>query len=507
MPFAVPSRPAPPRPLPLRPVPGPRGLPWIGNLPAFGKDPLAFLVRLRDDFGDAVTWSLGPMRSLFLSHPQHITEMLTTREQAFDVLDILWAFRQVTGQSVLLSQGAEWRRKRGLVQPTVRPRQVRAYAPAMVESAQVTAERWREGRQIDVHEEMALITQRIVLRTLFGNDLGDQTRALGRAMSVAEQVVSDELRGIGLFLPGWVRTPGRRRLLAAVATIDAEVHRLIRARQAGQVRAAGQLGRGGLDGLSRLDGQVAGAASAGRPGTGPCPGSDSDPCPGADSGDRDDLLGRLLAARDADGRPLSAKEVRDEAVTLWAAGHETTSTALTWAWYLLGGSPKARAQMDDELERVLGGRPPTFDDYDRLPWTQQIVKETLRLYPPAWTIAAAAREGATLGGSRIPAGTMVWCSQWSTHRDPRWFPDPAAFRPERWDADAPDVVPEHAWFPFGGGQRTCLGARFAQVEAVLLLATLAQRFHLDIAPGTVTPKASLLLQPATRLRATLRRAD
>ncbi|UQA93568.1 cytochrome P450 [Streptomyces halobius] len=537
VPSAVPPRPAPPRPLPLRPVPGPRGLPGLGNLPAFGKDPLAFLVRLRDDFGDAVTWSLGPMRGLFLSHPQHIAELLTTREQSFDVLDILWAFRQVTGQSVLLGQGAEWRRKRGLVQPTVRPRQVRPYAATMVECARLAAERWRERErtdgheavQIDVHEEMALITQQIVLRTLFGNDLGDRTRALGQTMTVAEKVVSDELRGINLFLPGWVPTPGRRRLLAAVATIDAEVHRLISARHAGQVRAAAGLGRAGPNGQARgADADDMSQQRDGRP-PGRSPGEfppgavagdgmsqqrealppgavagDGRACAGC--GDRDDLLSRLLAARDGAGRPLSAEEVRDEAVTLWAAGHETTSTALTWAWCMLGQSPKVRALLDDELARVLGGRLPTIDDYDRLTWTQQIVKETLRLYPPAWAIATAAREGATLGGSRIPAGTTVWCSQWSTHRDPRWFPDPGVFRPERWGPDAPHVIPDHAWFPFGGGQRTCLGARFAQVEAVLLLATLAQSFHLDLAPGPVTPKAGLLLQPATPLRARVRRA-
>ncbi|REK88727.1 cytochrome P450 [Streptomyces inhibens] len=451
-------------PVPLRPVPGPRGLPWLGNLPAFGKDPLAFLVRLRDEFGDTVTWSLGPRRSLFLSHPQHIAELLAAREQTFDILEIGWAFRQITGRSVIASRGTDWRRKRALVQPTVRPRQVRGYAATMVDCARLATERWQPHAQIDVHGEMALITQQVVLRTLFGNDLGAQTRALGDAMAVAEKAVADELRGISLFLPAWVRTPSRRQLLGAVATIDAEVHRLIRARQAAE---AGQDGPGG----------------------------------------RDDLLSRLLAARDAEGRPLSAKEVRDEAVTLWAAGHETTSTALTWAWYLLARAPQVRARLDDELARVLDGRLPTIDDYERLTWTRQIVQETLRLYPPAWLIPAVAREGAVLGGRAIRAGTTVWCSQWSAHRDPRWFRDPAAFRPERWDADAPDVIPDHAWFPFGGGRRSCLGARFAQVEAALLLATLAQHCHLDIPAGPMAPKVGLLLQPATPLRARVRRRE
>ncbi|MFJ8311017.1 MULTISPECIES: cytochrome P450 [unclassified Streptomyces] len=445
--------------LPLNPVHGPRGLPPLGNLLAFGKDPLSFLTRLRDDFGDAVTWSLGPRRSLFISQPRHIMELLAARENTYEILEIGWALKQITGQSVILSKGGDWRRKRSLVQPTVRPRQVRTYAEAMVDSAGAAADGWRDGARVDVRQEMALITQRIVLRTLFGSDLGRQTKALGDAMDVAERAVGAELRGIGLFLPAWVRTPSRRRLLAAVATIDGEVHRLIKERR--------------------------------------------DPAHAAE--ERDDLLDRLLAARDEEGRPLSPREVRDEAVTLWAAGHETTSTALTWAVYLLSRAPEARARLEAELEHVLAGRPPTIDDYERLTWTQQIVKEAMRLYPPVWLIPAVAREGATLGGTRIPAGTIVWCSQWTTHRDPRWFPGPEQFRPERWAADAPDAVPDHAWYPFGGGQRTCLGARFAQVEAVLVLATLAQRFRLDL-PGTeVAPRAGLLLQPATPLHATLRR--
>ncbi|MFI1968597.1 cytochrome P450 [Streptomyces cinnamoneus] len=447
--------------VPLRLVPGPRGLPLLGNLPAFGRDPLGFLVRLRDGYGDAVRWSLGPRPSVFIFHPEHIAEMLGGVERTYEILDIGWAFRQVTGDSVILSKGAAWRRKRALVQPTVRPRQVRGYAETMVDCARAVADGWRDGGRVEVFREMALLTQRVVLRTLFGNDLGERRHVLGDAMAVAEREVGAELHGVSLFLPGWIRTPSRRRLLAALATVDAEVGRLI-----GDRLAAGDTG-----------------------------------------GERDDLLGRLLAARDDEGRPLTPKEVRDEAVTLWAAGHETTSTALTWAWYLLSESPPARARLTEELDRVLGGRPPGIDDYEQLVWTQQVVKEALRVYPPAWLIPSVACEGATLGGQPMPAGTIVWCSQWATHRDPRWFPDPAVFRPERWGADAPDAVPDHAWFPFGGGQRTCLGARFALVEAVLVLATLAQRFEVHVDRCEVGPAPGLLLQPATPLRATLRAVD
>ena len=441
----------------LHRVPSPPGLPLLGHALAFGRDPLGFFVRLRDEYGDVVSWSLGPRRSLFVSRPEHIGEFLGAVEQTFEVIDISWAFRQLVGGSVLLSRGADWRRKRSLVQSAVRPRQVREYAATMVDCGVAHTDRWHSGQRIDVLSEMTTLAQRIVVRTLFGSDLSDQGRSLAAAMAVAQQETRAELRGVSLFLPGWVATPGRRRLLAAVATIDAEVNRLI------------------------AELQVGGGAEP-----------------------RGELLARLLAARDEKGRPLSPREVRDEAVTLWAAGHETTSTALTWAWYLLARSPEVRGRLTEELDRVLGGRPPVFDDYERLRWTQQVVKETLRLYPPVWTIPAMAREGASIGGVPVRPGTTVWCSQWSTHRDPRWFPDPTAFRPERWDADAPQPVPDHAWFPFGGGQRACLGARFAQVEAVLLLATVAQRFHLDVDPGEPTPRPGLILQPAEPLRATLR---
>ncbi|MFF7456541.1 cytochrome P450 [Kitasatospora sp. NPDC008115] len=438
---------------------GPPGLPLLGHLVPFGRDPLAFFARLRDEHGDIAAWSLGRRRSLLLSRPEHIAEFLGAVERTFEVIDISWMFRRLIGASVLLSRGEDWRRKRALVQPAVRPRQVRGYAATMVECGAAHADGWHDGRRVDVMGEMNALTQRIIVRTLFGGDVGDRHRALADAVAVAQREIGAELGSVSLFLPGWVRTPARRRLLAAVATIDAEVNRLIGDRMAA--------------------------------GSGP--------------GQGDDLLARLLAARDEKGRPLTPREVRDEAVTLWAAGHETTATTLTWTWYLLSRSPRARERLHGELARVLGGRPPGYDDYERLDWTRQVVKEALRLYPPAWTVSpAVAHEGATLGGAPVPVGTTVWCSPWITHRDPRWFPDPEAFRPERWDPDAPTAVPDHAWFPFGGGQRACLGARFALVEATLLIATLAQRFHLDVDAGEPTPHPGILLQPAEPLRATLR---
>jgi len=440
------------------PVRGPRGWPLVGNLPDFARAPLSFFTRLRDDYGDWVSWSLGPRRNLLVSRPEHIGELLAEVEHSFSPGELGWAFRQVLGNGVVVATGDDWRRKRALMQPSVRPRQVRIYAETMVACADEAAGRWSDGQRVDIQREMTRLTQRIAVRTLFGVETAGREELIAQAMAASQEAIGAEFRGVTMFLPPWVSTPGRRRLRGAVTQLDDEIHRVI-----AEHRAAA-----------------------------------------ADGRERDDLLSRLLQARDEQGMPLAEQELRDESITLYIGGHETTSTALTWTWYLLSQAPEVRARLDAELAEVLDGRLPGYDDYARLPWTQAVIKEALRLYPPIWLINVLAREGASLGGRLVPTGTTVWCSQWSVHRDPRWFPQPEAFRPERWDADNPDPAPEHAWFPFGGGQRACLGARFALVEAGLVLATLAQRFRLDADPGDPGLFTGLTLQPARPIAATVR---
>ncbi|MEV7612536.1 cytochrome P450 [Streptomyces sp. NPDC089799] len=437
---------------------GPRRWPLLGNLPAFARDPLAFFEHLRDGYGDWVPWALGPRRNVLVSQPAHAGELLAAVESSFSPNELGWAFRQLLGNGVVVATGDDWRRKRALVQPAVRPRQVRAYAAEMVGCADALAARWSAGERVDVHREMAGLTQRIAVRTLFGSEAAGREAPISAAMATAQHELGAEFRGVTLFLPSWVRTPGRTRMRRAVNVLDREIAHVIREHE--RASAAGE--------------------------------------------ERDDLLSRLLAARDEHGHPLSRRELRDESITLYIGGHETTSTTLTWAWQLLSGAPEARARLTEELDRVLGDRLPTYEDYPRLPWTQQVVKEALRIYPPIWLISAVARDGARIGGRPVPAGTTVWTSPWSLHRDPRWFPDPLAFRPERWDDDAPDPVPEHAWIPFGGGPRACLGARFALVEAALVLAVLARRFHLDSGPDPVPVFPGLTLQPARPVHAVLR---
>ncbi|MFF8837703.1 cytochrome P450 [Streptomyces sp. NPDC015130] len=437
---------------------GPRGLPFLGNLPAFGKDPLAFFEQLRER-GDFVRWRFGRGPALFIAHPDTVGELLTEVERTFDQPDLGIAFRTLLGNGVVVAKGADWRRKRSLVQPSVRPKQVRSYAATMTECAVDLADRWSDGQPINVKKEMAALTQLIAVRTIFGVDTAADAEAIGRAMDIAQQEIGAEFSGIGAILPDWVPTPGRARIKRATAVIDAEVSRVV---------------------ARHRDGDT----------------------------ERPDLLSRLLAARDETGARLSDQEIRDETVTLYIGGHETTSSTLVWAWYLLSRNPRVREALEEELDRVLADHEPGYDDYASLPYTQAVVKETLRLYPTIWLITGIAKEGATLGGRPVPVGTRVWSSQWATQRDPRWYGDAEAFRPERWltteDGRPAEDIPEYAWFPFGGGPRVCLGTRFALVEAVLVLAVLARRFELELYTRDIRPVPSLTLQPDREVVATVR---
>lgn len=435
-------------------VPGPKGLPFLGNMPQFGRNPLAFFERLRSH-GDLVQWCFGPNPCVFVADPECIGELLTETERTFDQPALGIAFRTVMGNGVVVARGAEWRRKRSLVQPSVRPKQVRSYAATMAGSTVELADTWSGGERIDIKREMAALTQKIAVRTIFGVDTPADAEAMGRAMDVAQAEIGKEFAGIGALLPDWVPTPGRARIKKAAAVIDAEVGRVVARHR--------------------------------------------------DGGDeRPDLLSRLLTAVDETGAKLDDREIRDETVTLYIGGHETTSSTLVWAWYLLSRNPGARATLAEELDRVLGDREPGFDDYAQLTYAQAVIKETLRLYPTIWLVTGVAKEGARIGGLPIPEGTRVWSSQWATQRDERWFPEPEVFRPERWDAETGDAIAEYAWFPFGGGPRVCLGTRFAMVEAVLILAVLARRFELEVDPGTVNPVPTLTLQPDREVMATVR---
>ena len=435
----------------------PGALPGLGHLHRFARDPLGFFTRMRDH-GDIVRWRLGPQRNVFISNPADIAHTLQNVEKTFAMQGGTgYAFGLFAGNGIIATHGEQWRRQRKLMQPGMRPQRVAGYSATMVELTNQMLSGWVDGKQVDVRTEMLALTQKIAAKTLFGADVTGDATTVGRALDVASREIGAEFRGVTMFLPAWVQTRGRRRLKSAITEVEAVLHRIIAERR----------------------------------------NSDADDRP-------DDMLALLMDARYEDGEPMSDTQLRDESMTLYIAGHETTGNTLVWAYLMLSRHPEVRQRMADEIAAVVGDRLPTMEDYHSLKYTEAIVKETLRLYPAAWLHTVRAVADVEIAGHRVAAGTDVWMSQWATHHDSRWFGDAQIFRPERFLGDAASDIPSHAWFPFGGGQHVCLGNRFALIEAVLVLATVSLSFHLDI-PDDIdfTPQPLLTLQPGRDVPARL----
>ena len=435
--------------------PGPRGHLLVGCLPEFRRDMLGFLAACVRDYGDVVPIRVVNRRLILLSHPDLIEEVLTARARHTTKTAILQMLRPVLGDGLLLSEGDSWLRQRRLMQPAFHRQRIAGYGDVMAGYAERGMADWRDGQTRDVHADMMAITQGIVAKTLFDADVSDDAYDVGHALHVLMEDFSR--RRTALFaLPRFVRTPARRRARAAVERLDRIVYDIIAARRA----------------------------------------SDED---------RGDLLSILLAARDADdGSRMTDRQVRDEIMTLFLAGHETTAVSLSWTWYLLAQHPEVEATLAAELRGVLDGRLPTVADLPQLRYAEMVVMESMRLYPPAFTLTRRVAEACEVGGHRIEAETTLIMSQWIVQRDARWFDAPEAFRPERWENDLAKRLPRYAYFPFGGGPRLCIGNTFAMMEATLLLATIAQRFRFRLAPGaSVKPLLSVTLRPAEGIHMTL----
>lgn len=436
-------------------------LPVVGHLFDFRRDPLRFLCSMRERHGDVVDVALGPLEVTLISHPELIEDVLITRSKLWKKDRFLQtSLRPVLGEGLLSSEGDFWRKQRRLAQPAFHRDRIAAYAGIMVDHASRLASAWKDGEERDVHKDMMRLTLDIVAQTLFGAEVGDHAEDVGEAIEAVLAVVSDPLE---VFLPllKHLPTPKRRRFGRAVSRLDAIIYGVIEERR----RA-----------------EVAGAAQA------------------------DDLLSMLLHAQDEDGSRMSDKQLRDECLTLFLAGHETTAINLSWTWLLLSRHGAAKAKLQREVDEVLGDRAATFADVPSLRYTGQVIAESLRLCPPAWSLGREACEDVDLGGYRIPRGHQIWFCPWAIHRDPRWFDAPDAFRPERWEGDFAKRLPRFAYFPFGGGPRLCIGQAFAQLEAVLLLATLARSFDVEVLPRPpATPLPSVTLRPKHGLRVRLAR--
>jgi cytochrome P450 len=417
------------------------------------ENPLDYFTRLAREYGDIAGIRVVNFRTIFINHPDTIEEVLVANARKYIKGRVLRANRHVFGEGLLTSEGDFWLRQRRLAQPAFHRAQIASYAATMVEYAQRLLENWQDGEERDAHQEMMRLTLQIVAKTLFDADVARDTQNVGKSLELLLEFGANFRRT--LFVPHWVPTPTNLRIKREIALIESILYRIISER--------------------RASGREAG-----------------------------DLLSMLLHAQDEDGSRMTDRQLRDETITLFLAGHETTASTLSWAWWLLAQNPAAEAKLRAELDAVLGGRAPSLDDLSRLTYVGNVITEALRLYPPAWGLARVAIEDHEIAGYPVKKGMGIAMAQWVVHRDARWYDAPEEFRPERWEGDFLKRLPRFAYFPFGGGPRQCIGNAFALMEATLILATIAQKYRLRLVPGhPVVPLASITLRPRYGVRVLL----
>ncbi len=435
----------------------PPGMPLFGQGLRFARDPLGFLERAAREYGDISYFRLGPHRVYYVTRPELVWEVMVTQRASFEISGIRTRLEAVLGTGLLTSRGELHARQRRLLLPMFRRTRIEAHAGAMTAAALQARDRWRDGETIDATAEMMTLAMLIAAKTLFSHDIRNETdavsRNIGLLMSHFKQLMSPFLR-FTLRLP----LPSSRRFWRAARELDALIYGMIEHRR-------------------------------------------------RNPGGADDLLALLIQARDDQTNVfMTDRQVRDELITLFVAGHETTANALAWTLYLLALHPDADAKLQAELRGVLAGRH-HFEpaDLDRLPFARQTIAEGLRLYPPGWFTGRSALADTELAGYPIPRGATVLMSQYVMQRDARYYREPGRFLPERWTPEFVKSLPRGAYFPFGGGDRHCIGESFAWQEAILLLATLAERWRFEPEPGQdIRPDPSITLRPNRGIRLVVR---
>ncbi len=422
----------------------PSGFLGLGLARRFQVRPLDSIVDMAATYGDICSLQLGPIRAFILNHPDFIGEVLVTKHRQFrKVPHAIDVFRQVDGNGLIVSEGDLWARQRRLVQPAFQPRRMKGYATSIVSTAQRVVSSWSHESEVDMDSEMTMLACRVIAKLLFDVTVDTQVRELHQAIGTLSVELSKELR-YPVLLPNWLPFPSIRRKRRSIEYLDRTVRQIIRER-----RASGE--------------------------------------------DKGDLLSILLAAVDQEGdlTGMSDTQARDEAITLFNAGHDTTAAGLTWTLFVMAAMPDIEASLRDEVDRVLEDRSPTYGDLKDLSFTQMVVKETLRMYPPTWSlIPRQATEDVQVGSYTIPKGAWVYISPYALHHNERYFPDPDRFDPERFAPGRAERIPRYAYLPFGAGPHVCIGNALAMMEMTLIVATIVQHVRLE------------LLKPAEQVRPT-----
>jgi cytochrome P450 len=434
----------------LRRPPGPKPHFLIGNLALLGSSPLTTIRQWAEQYGDMFYYRAGWLHVYYFNHPDLVEYVLVRNPHNFVKGPVFRKAGLILGEGLITSDGEHWRRQRRLSQPGFTRDHIVEYSRCMTECADDMLAGWQGGLVVDIQKELMRLTLRVVMRALFDVET-PETEEISRSFdSILHNMV-----GMRLVVPELLRPllPGTRKMNRSIAQLNAAVYEIIRQRRQNTQAHAGS------------------------------------------------LLSILMTGRDEDGSQMSDLHLRDEIMTFLVGGHETTALTLTWALHLLSENPEPERQLHEEVDRVLGNRTPTMEDMANLPYTERVIKETMRMRPPSWSISRTALQDFEVGGYTIPRGASVILSQWNMHHNPRYFPEPDRFDPERWLRPTPEKLPKLAYFPFGGGYRQCLGGAFAMTESVLLLASVARRFQLRTMPDPpVVLEPSFTLRPRYRIR-------
>jgi cytochrome P450 len=428
-----------------------RNLLWYAFRKFRPANPILLFQHLAQEYGDIAHYKIGRHHIVFLNHPDYIREVLVVQNDNFIKERTVQRTKMLLGEGMITSEGLQHRVQRQTAQPAFHRQRIPEYAGVMVEEAAQMRNGWRAGERRDIAIDMMHLSLNVVARTLFATDLRDEAAELADAINRIMR-----LYNFLVMLPAaeWlvhIPPPGLAAFLRARKRIDAVVYRMIAAHR-----------RRGRDSGSLLD---------------------------------------MMLATSADGGATSEQAFRDQVITIFLAGYETVANALVWTWYLLAQNPECEQQLHQEVDAVLQGRLPTVEDVPRLRYTEMVMAESMRLYPPAWAMGRYARDDFRLGDYFLPGKTTVLISQFITHRDPRYFPDPLRFDPNRFTPDAKSRRAKFTYFPFGAGVRQCIGESFAWMEGVLLLATLAQKWKLSLVPGhCVEPQPLITLRPKYGMR-------